>query len=261
MAEVDLLTEDNSVNGQKYVCVSFLSPDKILKKKELFFFSEFLKQADLNISLKRFHPFLKFISFKYNHEFTSLMNDFDEFVKEEKQNLYDVEIESEYKNFLDVNEQSLTETFSKENNFQTNVRGIKIRGSYETQQEAEQRCKQLRKDDPYHDIFVGPVGLWMPWDPDAYKTGKVEYLEKELNTLMKEKIQTEENAKKHFEDRVREKKRAAIKENIEKAKKHDIKLSQNIKKDGTLYRTNKTDNTILNELEKNVERNVGKKYD
>ena len=35
----------------------------------------------------------------------------------------------------------------------------------------------LRKIDPHHDVFVGPVGMWMPWHPEAYKTGKVEYLE------------------------------------------------------------------------------------
>ena len=37
---VDLLDEDKPVAGQKWVCMSFVSPDKILKKKELFFCSK-----------------------------------------------------------------------------------------------------------------------------------------------------------------------------------------------------------------------------
>ena len=72
-------------------------------------------------------------------------------------------------------------------NFQTNTRGIKIRGSFQTQAEAQLRCRMLREIDPNHDIYVGQVGMWMPFDPDAYKTGKVEYMESELNNLMSEK--------------------------------------------------------------------------
>ena len=51
--------------------------------------------------------------------------------------------------------------------------GLKIRGVFQTQEEAEMKCKKLREIDPNHDIYVGPVGMWIPWDPDAYKTGRV----------------------------------------------------------------------------------------
>ena len=33
---VDVLDEDKAVSGQKFVCVSFISPEKILKQKNLF---------------------------------------------------------------------------------------------------------------------------------------------------------------------------------------------------------------------------------
>ena len=36
---VDLLEEDKPLSGQKFVCVSFVSPENILKQKNLFFFS------------------------------------------------------------------------------------------------------------------------------------------------------------------------------------------------------------------------------
>ena len=34
----DLLDEDTAIAGQKFVCVSFISPEDIIKKKEIFFF-------------------------------------------------------------------------------------------------------------------------------------------------------------------------------------------------------------------------------
>ena len=118
--------------------------------------------------------------------------------------------------------------------FQNNTRGIKSRGNYPSQQEAELRCKVLRENDPHHDVYVGPVGVWMPWEPEAYKTGKVEYLEQELNTLMHEKNKNEEQAKQEFENRVKEAKKKAINDNIKNAKESGNTLTQNVDEEGNL---------------------------
>ena len=40
---IDLLDEDKPISGQKFVCVSFVSPENILKQKQHYFFQEFLK--------------------------------------------------------------------------------------------------------------------------------------------------------------------------------------------------------------------------
>ena len=85
--------------------------------------------------------------------------------------------------------------------------GLKIRGVFQTQEEAEMKCKKLREIDPNHDIYVGPVGMWIPWDPDAYKTGRVEFMEDELNQLHHEKLKNETKAKEEFDRRVLETKR------------------------------------------------------
>jgi hypothetical protein len=90
---------------------------------------------------------------------------------------------------------------------------------------------------------VGPVGLWMPWEPDAYKTGRVEYLESELNQLMHQKRANEESAKDHFDKRVKETKQQAIEENIKKATKTGNKLTQSINANGDLV--NLTTNSIV----------------
>ena len=248
---VDLLEEDKPIAGQKFVCVSFCSPEKILKQKELFFFEEFLKKWELNKSMEKFVQFLNFISYKYNISFDNVSNDFKDFVKEEKESLIKSGMDDEYKTFVDNNEEELQKQFDITHKFQTNTRGLKIRGSYPTQEEAELRCKMLREVDPNHDVFVGPVGLWMPWDPEAYKTGRVEYMEEELNQLMSEKQKNETNAKSAFEQRVKESKQKAIEENIKTAEKSGNTLTQTIDDQGNLIGVNNlnTQEISLNEQE------------
>ena len=231
---VDLLEEDKAIAGQKFVCVSFVSPENILKKKELFFFEQFLKKWEFNKSMEKFVQFLNFVSFKYNLSFDDLSVDFKGFVDEEKQNLY-TNLGDDYKTFLDKNETDLETQFQQSNQFQTCTRGLKIRGSYSTQEEAEMRAKMLREQDPNHDVFVGPVGMWMPWDPEAYKTGRVEYMEDELNQLMKEKKTNESNAKTEFEQRLKDSKRKAIEENIKNAEKTGTMLTQSVDDNGNLF--------------------------
>ena len=196
---IDLLDEDKPVANQKFVCVSFVSPENILKQKNHFLFEEFAKHWDLKFNMQKFTEFLNFISYKYNVKFDSMMSDLDEYVKSEGEKLKNLSITDDYKTFLDNNEDELTEEFKKKHTFQTSVRGLKVRGSYPTQEEAELRCKMLSELDPNHDVFVGPVGLWMPWEPEAYKTGRVEYLEDELNKLMHEKQKNETSAKEAFD--------------------------------------------------------------
>ena len=245
---VDLLEEDKSIAGQKFVCCSFVSPEKILKQKDIFFFEEFLKKWDYSKSMDKFLQFLNFISFKYKLGFDDLTTDFKEFVKEEQEVLSQSNMDGDYKTFVDQNEQELEDAFNIKHNFQTCTRGLKIRGVYPTQEEAELRCKMLREMDPNHDVFVGPVGLWMPWDPEAYKTGKVEYMEDELNQLMHEKGKNESFAKQAFDTRVKDTKKKAIQENIEKAHKNGSILTQNIDEEGNLIGVNSM-NTQQTKLE------------
>ena len=248
---IDLLEEDKPISGQKFVCMSFCSPEKILKQKEIFFFEEFLKTWEFNKSMDKFLQFINFISYKYNMSFDDLTKDFKEFVEEEKNNLAKSNLTDDYKTYIDNNEDELQKKFDIENSFQTNTRGLKIRGSYPTQEEAELRCKMLREIDPNHDIMVGPVGMWMPWDPEAYKTGRVEYIEEELNQLMHEKQKNESNAKTAFEQRVKETKQKAIEENIKNAEKTGNSLSQTIDDKGNLIgvKNTNTQETVFNEQE------------
>jgi hypothetical protein len=245
---VDLLDEDLPVAGQKFACLSFVSPEKILRQKDEYYFDKFLQQYELSKSLEKYTQFLHFIAFKYKVDFDKLTKDLQEFSETEKDNLYTTNLADEYKTYIDNHEESLESKFNEDHEFQTSTRGLKVRGCFPSQQEAELRCKMLRELDPNHDVFVGPVGTWMPWDPEAYKTGKVEYLEEELNQLMKEKQKNEKCAKEEFDKRLKESRRKAIEDNIEKAKASGNVLTQTINESGELVNVkdiNTTENVLL----------------
>jgi hypothetical protein len=231
---VDLLDEDRPIAGQKFVCLSFISPENVLKQKNHFLFQEFLAYFDFTKSMSKFEQFIAFMSYKHNMDLETMMKDFQEFVKSEATELKNTDIASEYKGFLEQHEERLTQEFQEKYTFQTNTRGLKIRGVFPSQKEAELRSKMLREADPHHDVYVGQVGVWMPWEPDAYRTGRVDYLQKELNDLMNEKIKNEQDAKQHFDERLKESRRKAIEENIRKARENDNKLTQTLDEQGNL---------------------------
>lgn len=231
---VDLLELDKPIAGQQFGCFSFITPEKILKQKEMFFFESFLKKWEFTKSMEKFHQFLNFVSFKYKLNFEDVTKDYEGFVKDERDNIISSSIEDDYKTFMDKNEEEMEKQFNIKHNFQTSVRGFKSRGNFATQEEAEMRAKLLRESDASFDVFVGPVGQWLCWDPEAYKTGRVEYMEEELNQLAQEKQKNESVAKTAFEQRVKETKQKAIDDNKKNAEKHGSTITQDIDKDGNL---------------------------
>jgi len=238
MSKVDMLEEDKPIAQQKFVCMSFVSPDKILKQKEMFMFQQFVQRFDLLKSMQKYAEFTAFLTQKYELDPSSITADLNEFCESEKDTLTASSVEDDYKTFLERNVDALEDQFTKDHEFQTNVRGVKVRGVYPSQEEASLRAKMLRENDPNFDVFVGPVGVWMPWDPDAYRTGNVEYLEKELNDLVHKKHENETAAKQYFDERVKEAKRKAIAENVKKAMENNNKLSQSIDAEGNLFNLN-----------------------
>jgi hypothetical protein len=114
--------------------------------------------------------------------FDDLSNDLKEFVKEEQENLSKSNMDDEYKTYVDNNEEELEKSFNIAHSFETSVRGLKIRGSYPTVEEAEMRAKLLRETDPNHDVFVGPVNLICDFWKDI---GSKENIHKYAMTKMK----------------------------------------------------------------------------
>ena len=103
-AEIDYLTEDPVITGQKFVCVSFLKPSQLEEK---------YRPKDLSVC------------------------------------------------------------------------GFKVRGSYDTYEEAQARCDWLRSIDNNHNIYIAEVGKWCPFEDNPEKAKNSEYMNKDLNNLMK----------------------------------------------------------------------------
>jgi len=122
---VDLLDEDKPIAGQKFACLSFISPEHIIKQREHFFFQEFVKYWDIHKSSEKFLQFLSFVSYKYGVKFDKLTEDFQQFKESERELIAKTDVVDDYKSFLDLHEERLDEEFGAKHEFQTSVRGIK----------------------------------------------------------------------------------------------------------------------------------------
>lgn len=68
------------------------------------------------------------------------------------------------------------------------IMGIKVRGVFETYEDARTRSEQLQKMDKHHNIFVGEIGKWLPFDVDIATIETEDdpvYREQALNQYMK----------------------------------------------------------------------------
>jgi hypothetical protein len=215
----DFLDEDAEITGQKYCLLSFLSPEKVLKDKSLFMFEQFLKGYEFRTRVNNLEKYLidttTGINAKLDAEADALemkdlsgaadlcrrakirvdttMDSFHEFVKKNEKDLKETQLKERYDDFLYAAKSKLEDDFYAKNEFRTTVRGLKVRGVYASQSEAVARSKKLQRLDTLHNIFVGEVGKWLPWDPEPSEVGEQEYAEDQLNTLMKKYKENEES--------------------------------------------------------------------
>ena len=92
-----------------------------------------------------------------------------------------------------------------------NAKGIKIRGVYNTMEEAKKRCEQIRQFDKVFNVFVGEVGSWLPWDDDPESAEEAVYAEEKLNQLMKSFKEQQVKAKEYHELRKQQQVEQSIK--------------------------------------------------
>ena len=80
--------------------------------------------------------------------------------------------------------------------------------------------------DDVHHIFIGQVGYWLPWDPEADYIEKQEFVNSDLNRLMKS-YKDNQNAKEaHYQEELREKKQAALQKNLAKKLKESDSVAE-----------------------------------
>lgn len=230
----DFLEEDQEIPGQKFCLLSFLSPEKVLANKDSFFFSKFVKDYEVQYKTKKLESFLvdtvRSINNKLEDEavnfekadlsgaavlcrssqikIENVLADLEGYVRKNLKEINDTKISEDFDDFMFKNKTQLEDEFYAKNNFRTTVRGLKVRGVYGSQQEAISRSKKLQRSDPIHNIFVGEIGKWLPWDPSPNDVAEQEYAEDQLNTLMK-KYKENEEAREEFYQKQRKEGRQA----------------------------------------------------
>jgi len=82
--------------------------------------------------------------------------------------------------------------------------GMKIRGVFDTQEEAKNHIQQLIRLDPTFDIFICDMYNWCLVPPDPEQIGNQEYQDETLNGIISGYRKNQIFAKEHFEERKRE---------------------------------------------------------
>ncbi len=101
----------------------------------------------------------------------------------------------------------------------TNVKtltGIKIRGVFNTYEEACEHSKKVQSVDPAFNVYVGEMGKWCPYDPDPDSEAVKDsvYANEQLNSMMKAYLENQEKAKVYHEQRKNEMIRQNIVDNL-----------------------------------------------
>jgi hypothetical protein len=210
----DFLDADPPIRGQNFCLMSFCDPPKnIVQEKELFILKEFLKKVE--------------------EQFRIICGVLE--IKEDKVELiYEKtfkDIETKYDDFKKLNGLDLNSKFNKEVNTDglLNMHGLKVRGTYDTLREAQMKAKKLQVNDKNFHVFVGQVGYWLPWNPEADDISNQEYGESQLNELVKAHKQNQDEAQEHFEERKRMLQKDSKVKEIKEDQKEDEKEGGNVK--------------------------------
>ena len=256
------LEGDEEIRGQKYVCLSFLTPNRgILRNKDLFFFTKFQEFYQMDFRIRSTEAFVmeqvRLLQDTLSTIEVDLVNadvdisgakdlltqkstaiaklrgdlaqktssDMETYVKTNLSDFKESSIVESYEKYMLVNRQRLEDEFHKQNNFQTSMHGLKVRGVYSTQEQANARAKALNKKDPYFNVYVADVGEWLPWDPAPEEIKDQEYQNNDLNKLMQSYKENAAKRDEFFEEDKRQKvakamaETAAAKERLAAAKK------------------------------------------
>jgi hypothetical protein len=225
----DFLDEDTEIPGQRYVLLSFLSPEKVLEKKDVFFFQKFLQSYEVDWKVKNLEKYLVDVVKNINDELENsarelekkdlfdqaaicrknrlridnIMTDYSGFVQKNRNDINKTKIVEAYDDFMFANKTKLEDEFYAQNDFRTSMRGVKVRGVYGNPKEAELKAKKLQTKDKYHNIFMAEVGKWTPWDPSPHEVADQDYNNDQLNNLMKKYKENEDSREKFFEERTK----------------------------------------------------------
>ena len=197
-SRIDYLDEDPEIPTQKYCIISFLSPEKVIKQKNEFMFERFVEWMDYEWKIKGMEKFMAFLASKYSLKVDDLFKDAQEFTSVHNADVKKTDIKEQFAVFQLKNEKDLQEMYDNKVDFQTNMRGVKVRRCFASVEETQMFAKVLQRRYPKDNLFIGKVGAWLPWDPSEHLMPEVEYAEKELNELMRKYKENEVNKEMFF---------------------------------------------------------------
>jgi len=215
---VDYLEEDSEIPTQRYAIISFISPEKVIKQKQEFYFEKFIEWMDMDWKVAGLESLMAFLAKKYSMKTDDLMADMQEFKKVHEAEIQKTDIHEKWEIFLMKHEKDLDTQFTEKHEFQTNVRGVKVRRVFANLEEAQMYSKVLQRKYPRDNLYLGKVGCWLPWDPSEHVMPEVEYAEKELNEMMRKYKENEVNKDIFFDERKNEKIEDQKKENEKRRK-------------------------------------------
>ena len=117
---IDYLEEDAEIPTQRYAIMSFISPEKVIKQKEIFYYERFLSWLDYEWKVTGMEGFMAFVGKKYSLKIEDLMNDLSEFKKVHDADVRASDIQEKYNVFLMKHEKELDTEFTEKNEFRTN---------------------------------------------------------------------------------------------------------------------------------------------
>lgn len=166
----DYLDEDPPIRRQKFVCVSILTPDDVGVRDRSYFQA---RAFAMDVSPDQYPT----------------TGDFD----------------AAYESWCSERQTTLDDGFKDQAEGKPHIPIMKVRGAYKTLTEAKERCRFLSKTDLLCDIYVAPVGRWVPADGKRREDEtSVEYAEKQMQELMKQHTLSQAQAKAEHERRRRE---------------------------------------------------------
>lgn len=244
MEKEDFLEVDARIPGQNYVCLSVVNPEKFIKQKEVFF------------------------AMKYMHHIFNDQEQISTDFREKMINSHNISynsIKESYDDWKYSREQELEDEFHKSCDYQTTMRAVKIRGTYDTLREAKKKAELLQRRDPSFHVFVGQVGYWLPLLANVHQIEDQEYVNKELNTLMENYKQNVEQKDILYQQMKEERILEARKEVARKKREHAEKLKEEQQRE-----PEKMENTtgkigelrnLLNTVDENVLETERKKFE
>jgi hypothetical protein len=186
----DFLGQDPPVRGQNYVCLSFVSPEDVMASKQSMavgrFLADFMRTTREAVEGVAADCGDATIAARLRGALSALEGEggraaaaFDRFVVERGE--------------------ELTREYTALHGPATSVRGIKVRGSFDTVDEAQAWARKLAKSDPAFSIYVAQVGCWCPWSPNPDDISDSVYANETLNDLMKKYSENQEQLKEYHE--------------------------------------------------------------